>query len=333
MLHFCTLFDSFYLSRGLAMYESLKEQTTDFHIYIFAFDDLSYKLLLFLNLEHATIVPLSEFETNDLKQVKQNRSTAEYCWTSTPSTILFVLKKYNLPSCTYIDADLCFYADPSVLISEMEENGKNVLITEHRFSPLPKLLHQERAGRFCVQFITFSNEERSLMILDNWRKQCLQWCYSRYEDGKFGDQKYLDEWPSSYPNIHILQHEGGGVAPWNVTQYTFTKTGNTITGRKRNSGIPFNVVFFHFQYVKLIKDGSHDIGWYYITSNAKKMFYLPYLRKIEEIERKLNNLNTGYKTGYTDFKTHYLKSFFKSGMKKIFGYNIIKEYQNNGISY
>ena len=44
-VNYCTLFDSFYLTRGLAMYESLKRQTGNFHLYIFAFDDDTYSFL------------------------------------------------------------------------------------------------------------------------------------------------------------------------------------------------------------------------------------------------------------------------------------------------
>jgi hypothetical protein len=306
------------------MYESLKEKAADFHIYIFAFDDLSYGILHSLNLENATVIPLSDFETDELKEVKKNRSLAEYCWTCTPSTISHVLNKYNLPNCTYIDADLYFYSDPSVLILEMIEHGKSVLITEHRFSPLAKLYEEKRAGRFCVQFITFSNENKSLLILDKWRKQCIDWCFARYEEGKFGDQKYLDEWPSSYPNVHILEHQGGGIAPWNITQYVFNNEGNSITGKKKITGTAFKVVFFHFQYVKFIENGSYDVGWYYISPDLRKMFYTPYLKKVEQIEGQLHNLKTTYKTGFTNFKANGLKNFLKSGFKKIFGYNILK---------
>lgn len=333
MQHFCTLFDSFYLSRGLAMYESLKQHSPGFHLYILAFDDLSYSLLHSVNLEYATIIPLSDFETDELKEVKKDRTLAEYCWTCTPSSISFVMKNFNLSQCTYIDADLYFYSDPSALISEMQENGKSVLITEHRFSTLPKLHGEQRAGRFCVQFITFGNDDQSLFILDKWRRECIDWCYSRYEDGKFGDQKYLDDWPLSYSNVHILHHLGGGIAPWNLTQYRFNRTMNSITGRTKSTGTEFNVVFFHFQYVKFIENGSYDVGWYYISSDKRKIFYTPYLEKVDEIERRLHNLNTNYETGFTNFKANGLKNILKTGFKKIFGYNIIKKQISNGISY
>ena len=86
MYHFCTLFDSFYLTRGVAMYNSLEECGTDFHLYIFAFDDVSFEILNQLNLKHATIISLKEFEDEKLLDVKPSRSKAEYCWTCTSST-------------------------------------------------------------------------------------------------------------------------------------------------------------------------------------------------------------------------------------------------------
>ena len=127
MMYFCTLFDSFYLSRGLVMYESLKKNCAQFHLYIFPFDDLSFQILQKLNLENVTLIPLQDFETKHLLEVKPGRTRGEYCWTCTSSTIHHCLTKFNIPHCTYVDADLCFYSDPSVLLEEMGD--KSILIT------------------------------------------------------------------------------------------------------------------------------------------------------------------------------------------------------------
>jgi hypothetical protein len=256
--------------------------------------------------------------------VKKSRSVAEYCWTCTPSTISHVLHNYDVPHCTYIDADLYFYSDPSILIEELLESGKSVLITEHRFSFLPKLYEEKRGGRFCVQFITFIREENSLQVLEKWRGQCIEWCYSRYEDGKFGDQKYLEEWPLIYSNIHILQHQGGGIAPWNLTQYSFQTEKESIIGTLLKDKSEFMVVFFHFQYVKFMENNLCDIGWYYISSTVKKVFYVPYISKVKGIEEKILNLSTGYRPGLTGTKKNSLKNILKSLSKNVFGYNILK---------
>jgi hypothetical protein len=306
------------------MYESLHDNASDFHLYIFAFDDLTNNILRDKNLENVTVVSLKDFENPELLEVKKERSKAEYCWTCTPSVISYVIKKYGVPACTYIDSDLYFYSDPAILVDEMPENNKSVLITEHRFSTLPRLYEEKRAGRFCVQFITFLNKEDSLQVLEKWRKQCIDWCYARYEDGKFGDQKYLDEWPAVYNNIHILQNHGGGVAPWNLMSYKFSRNKFSITGKLRKSGIRFKVVFFHFQYVKIHNNDTFDIGWYHITESIKKDFYVPYLRRIKEIEKELRIQNDHYKTGFTSFRTDSLKDLLKTGFKKMFGYNILK---------
>ena len=45
MNNFCTLFNSSYLNRGLALYDSLKTNSKTFHLYIFAFDNLTEKIL------------------------------------------------------------------------------------------------------------------------------------------------------------------------------------------------------------------------------------------------------------------------------------------------
>lgn len=329
MHSYCTLFDSFYLSRGIAMYESLKEHSSDFHLYLFAFDDLSDSILRSLGLENVTVISLTEFETPQLLQIKKGRSKAEYCWTCTPSVISHVIEKFGVADCTYIDADLYFFSDPVVLISEMENYNKNVLITEHRYSLIPQLYEEKRSGRFCVQFMTFKNERSSLEVLDRWRKQCINWCYARHEDGKFGDQKYLDEWPDKYENIHILKHQGGGVAPWNLLKYRFEYNNNSLIGIVKDTGLTFRVVFFHFQYVKFISDGSFDIGWYNIATYIKGLIYKPYINKLIRIETDLKNMNPGYNSGHTVYENKWgFRHSVKIVLKSIFGYNIMKSVKN-----
>lgn len=251
MQNFCTLFNSFYLSRGLAMYHSLLSQSVDFHLYIFAFDDACYDVLRRLNLSNATIIPLSEFETPELLSVKGDRTGGEYCWTCTSFTIWHCMHTYSLDHCTYVDADLLFFADPVVLTNEIGANA--VLITEHRYSP--EYDQSELSGVYCVQFITFRNTETGLKVLDWWRKACLEWCFNRFEDGKFGDQKYLDDWTSRFEGIHVLKHAGGGLAPWNSKDYEFSNASGQFFIKNAQSGkVP--LVFYHFHDFRYCVDQS-----------------------------------------------------------------------------
>ena len=63
MYNYCTLFDSNYLTRGLAMYESLAKYSNNFHLYVFAFDTQSFDILIALELKYVTVISLYSFES------------------------------------------------------------------------------------------------------------------------------------------------------------------------------------------------------------------------------------------------------------------------------
>ena len=176
------------------------------------------KYLINLSLANATIISLSQLEDKDLLRVKSDRTIAEYCWTATPSTIFYVIKKYNVESCTYVDADVYFYLSPQIIFDELADNS--ILLTEHRYSHEYRK-DEKNNGKYCVQFITFKNDIYGLEALTWWKDQCIIWCYNRHENGKFGDQMYLDDWTTRFRKVHVMQHLGGGLAGWNISQYDF----------------------------------------------------------------------------------------------------------------
>ena len=159
--------------------------------------------------------------------------------------------------------------------------------------------------------------------MNKWRLQCLDWCYARYEDGKFGDQKYLDVWPENYEGVHVLNNLGGGVAPWNIQQYKIFKKEDTLYLTKLSKQESVKLVFFHFQYVKLHSSGIIDIGWHYIKKSAVKLIYEPYINKILQAEEMLTSRFSEYKTGYSKFASNGVKEKLKSGFKKLTFYNLI----------
>jgi len=273
--NYCTLFDSNYLTRGLAMYESLNKYSCDFHLYIFAFDDKSFNLLTELYLSNVTIISLLEFEDDDLLKIKQGRSAGEYCWTCTPSIIKYSIETYDLTNCTYLDADLYFFSNPVVLIEEMGD--KSVLITPHRYTQ--EYDQSATSGIYCVQFMTFKNDENGMKILNWWRNSCNDWCYARFEDGKFGDQKYLDDWTSRFTGVHVLENLGGGVAPWNIQQYNLSKQ-------------EFKLVFYHFHNFKFLENDMLEFGDYKLSKYNINKLYKPYIQHLDGITKKLKRIDS-----------------------------------------
>jgi hypothetical protein len=316
MLNFCTLFDSNYLSRGLVTYESLINVTSgNVHLYVIAFDDKCFEVLTNMSLPHLTVISLSDFEDEALLAVKSTRTRGEYCWTCTSSTIAYCIEKYQLPHCIYIDADMFFYADPQVLVDEMPAD-KHVMITEHRYTP--QYDKSKLSGKYCVQFMYFDNSEAGLEVLNWWRARCLEWCFNRHEDGKFGDQKYLDDWAERFSCVHELQHLGGGLAPWNIQRFDYHQVKNGFSLVLKNAkdlnekgnyteGGDVEPIFFHFHGVKLYENGGaiYAPKMYILNKNTRQLFYEPYLQKLQLAQQKLYSFDIDFeKLGISSAKQY-----------------------------
>ncbi len=276
--NFCTLFNSAYLSRGLVLYNSLREHCTSFHLYVFAFDEETLHYFKDKNLPDLTVISLLDFEDSQLLEVKSSRSNAEYCWTCTASTILYSIEKFTLDSCTYIDADMCFYADPAILFEEW--GNSSVMITEHNYSP--EYDQSLISGKYCVQFVAFRNDSHGMQVLRDWRQDTIKWCFARVEEGKFGDQKYLDHWQQRYTRVHVLKNQGGGLAPWNMQKFKLNNKGKDFYITEKRTGVEFSLVFFHFHGMRFYKNDIVLLTGtlYEMEEEIKEKLFIPYLKKI-----------------------------------------------------
>ncbi len=156
---------------------------------------------------------------------------------------LFVLEYFEVGLVTYLDADLMFFSTPDPIYEELGE--RSIFVTDHRFSE--KLKDSIKYGCFNVQCQSFRNDEVGLKCLHRWRKQCLAWCYDRLENGKFADKKYLNEWPELYgDSLVISQHQGIGVAPWNIASLAIRSQEGEITVDGES------LVFYHFAGFSLV---------------------------------------------------------------------------------
>jgi hypothetical protein len=284
--NFCTLFDSGYLSRGLALYYSLVECCENFHLYIFAFDDNCFEILSSLQLEEATVISLHQFEGEELQKVKPTRNRAEYCWTCTPSSIWYAIHNFKLNSCTYLDADLYFYNSPKIIFDEIGNNS--IAITKHSFvNEFDYVL----GGQFCVQFNYFKNDQFGIEALKWWKDSCLEWCFSRYEDGKFGDQKYIDELPIRFRKVHVIQNRGAGIAQWNIDDYMLNDQGK-LCFTEKSTFKKFPIIFYHFHYTRYnFTEGILTLKPFQvpISDLIINKIYIPYITQLATINEHITN--------------------------------------------
>jgi hypothetical protein len=248
--HFCTLFDHNYLLKGLVMLESLLRYSTDASVDVLCMNEVTHDLLAALQLPRVHLLRLGDVEDTDLLRVKAGRSIAEYCWTLSPALCWNTLhRRPEIEMVTYLDADLMFFSDVEPLFRESE--GASIVIIEHRFAP--KYAYMEAWGRFNVEWVGFGRSAAGLTCLKTWRNQCIEWCFARLEEGRLGDQKYLDSWPAVYANdVHILGNVGAGIAPWNFQSHQFEDR----EGQILVDGVP--LIFYHFNQFQLLRGNRFD---------------------------------------------------------------------------
>ena len=271
MEHYVTLFDSLFLPQGLALHASLQRHAGAHRLWILCMDDATHEVLEKLALPNVALIRLSRVETPELLAVKPTRSRGEYCWTLTPFAPRFVFDADpSVQQVTYIDADMWLTRSPALVFDEFAASGKAVLITEHAYAPDYDQTHW--SGRFCVQFMTFVRG-RSELVRAWWADRCIEWCYSRQEDGKFGDQKYLDDWPHRFaPHVHVLQQRAALQAPWNASRFA-----------------PSESVAFHFHALRTMPKGRvvATDGFYRIPGTTLSLVYKPYVAELRDASARL----------------------------------------------
>lgn len=303
--HFITLFDSKFLPMGLCLHASLMEHAHPFRLWVLCMDDAVLQQLSRMKLENVSLIALEEVETEALKSVKKSRSRGEYCWTLTPFTPQFVFDRAeDAERATYIDSDVYFFDSPSILLDELDESGKDVLITEHAYSP--EYDKSAISGRFCVQFITFRRNHGGMKVMQWWQERCLEWCYSRLENGKFGDQKYLDAWPEIFGReVHILRQIENTLAPWNLTRFASDP-----------HSLP-RCVLFHFHSLRILGRGKILLYTDYRLRGLDSKIYEHYLACLK---RSLDLMSShGISAPIMPLRGNILSRMLRTARSKILG--------------
>lgn len=292
MLTFCTLFNKVYLDKGLALFDSLKQTSSSFQLYVLSMDDITYKVLSDQNEPNLIPIKLEDFENDELQKAKANRKFSEYCWTCSSWLVSYILDTYHPDYCTYIDADLYFYSDPSVIIDEMKEKNASVQVISHHFADLISEQASISVGKYCVEFNTFRNDNNGRMLLDIWKGQVLKDCSVNKKKGICGDQKYLDNWVNDYPFVMEINNVGAGIGPWNLCQYQWhpnDKSSQFVVSRWDRKG---PIVFVHYENINYLNESTAISPFVYSWKANKKFIdslYVPYLQKLKHIKGLLKS--------------------------------------------
>jgi hypothetical protein len=269
-------------------------------------DGEAYDGLNKMNLPNVRLLRLHTLETDELKRVKPTRTKGEYCWTLTPFAPRFVFEADpSVDRVTYLDADMWFRKNPAPIFREFEASEKHVLITDHAYAP--EYDQSATSGQYCVQFMTFIRNGGEV-VRKWWEEKCIEWCYDRNEDGKFGDQKYLDDWPERFEkHVHVLAGKELLLAPWNATRFPYG-----------------NACLWHFQRLRLVADGKSLVvffGPYTFPQPIRTYIYAPYLQDIGKAAAMLTGCGIKVRSQTKLLTLFQIKSWLKGWYNQLWRVN------------
>lgn len=268
---FCTIATKYRLYQCIALYNSLRRFLPEAILAVLCMDEDTKKLLKKADLPGIKLIPLEMLENKELRTIKAERSLGEYCWTMKPVLLRHLFKKYkNAEIISYLDSDLYFFENPMKLFTGSRR--WNVLLTTH------KVNRKVNSG-----FIAFRQTKIANKALNWWCEKCVEWCFSRSERGKYGDQGYLNSIWKKYNGIKYLKIPGANIAPWNCFNYNFSfKGGRLYVGRCR-------LIFFHFSGFRLRRIGMSTVAY---ESGIPFAVCSAYCKEVREVTDFIGSINS-----------------------------------------
>ena len=260
---YVTFFDSVYLPQGLALHESIQRWDPGARLTVYAMDAKTHEALTTLAAPTMEVRSAWDRLPSEVRDLRGQRDWVSLLWTSTPFIIADRLKDLGVgQTLYYVDADMAFFGAPDPVEAEFKESGRDVLITAHNFAP--EYDASSSVGEFAVQFIG-ARRDGSEDILDSWSRQCLEACPTSPTSEAFGDQKYLDSWPSDFPQrIHIASNQEWFQGPWNAVRYPASRA-----------------IAYHFHGLRIMSSNRARLTTHYrLPEPTVKALYLPYVEAL-----------------------------------------------------
>lgn len=281
--YFCTISSNTRLYQCIALYNSLAAMLENIKFFVLCMDKETYSIISALKSNSLIPVGLESIEDEAAVGSKADRNLSEYCWTMKPVFIESILNNVNdVTRITYLDADMFFFNTPKPIYTF--GSGKSIWLTPHNYSE--KLRYAERdAGRYNSGFISFKNDNYSIECLQWWKKSCLDWCYNRTEEGRFGDQKYLDIFCKLFHGVADVVIPGVNIAPWNDEKAVF---------HRRNGLLMVNghrLICYHFCGFRPLNKSQFIVQF---GNKCNEMIHRPYMKAVKNVADQVEKLEPGF---------------------------------------
>lgn len=245
-----------------------------------------------LGLKDTTAMRPEDLGDPELLAVRPGRTNPEFASTCKPAFLSYMMESGSVGKdelLTFIDDDFYFYQSAQELFEKAHASG-SIIVTPHRFPPERE--HEIAAkGRYNAGIVLFRNDPEARRCLSDWRKQCLDWCYLRYENGQIGDQGYLSDWPKKYNGVYELTDKGVNLSTWNIKNYHISRNAD---GSIMIDDQP--LICYHFHGLKIYKNKAGRILAYPISVYDREI-YEPCIQALDAAYKELHSIDPSWDHG------------------------------------
>lgn len=300
---FCIILSKYRLYQGITLYRSLAYNYNSFRVFILCIDEEAFEICNKLQLKNTILVKTDVLQDGRLNVIKMDRRLNEYCWTLKPFFLEYIMNEYDyLDNVVYLDADLCFFNDPTPIF----ECSKNycALLSEHDFLEKNSIV-EKNCGKYNSGFIVFKKCKTSLDILKWWEEKCIDWCFDGLDEGKFGDQKYLDLMPRLFEGICSITVPGVNIAPWNEGKYYFNNQFDKVHANQEK------LICYHYCGLRLLNKNQFAllIG----SQNINTIIHTPYTLVIQEVISDIEHIAPNFDGYFVESHFHNKAKIYQIG--------------------
>lgn len=292
--YYCTMCSIEYCYQALVLYNSLDRHDKDFKLFIACLDN---KMVQFLdNLHYSNLIPIDvcdiEKAYKELSEVKQLRNKREYAWTLKPSIVLYIFENFDYADhVLWLDSDMQFLCSPEPLYEEW--GTSSLLLSEQYYTDAYEYL-VSGYGKYQAGFIGFRKDKNGMECLRWWQERCMEWCSDKADNGRWADQKYLDELPERFEGVGVVNNFGINLTPFIVYRIN-TEQGKAVI--KKPDGLYIDnvkIILYHYYGLRFYEHNEYDLSCYWMMFDEEtiKLVYMPYIKECQEAIRKIQDYDT-----------------------------------------
>lgn len=290
IFHYCTIASNNHLFKAIAMHNSLASKCDNYRLSILCLNEEVFEVLSWKHWDRVHLLRLNDIEDEMLLTAKSNRSSWEYAWTVKPALLKYIMSNDSTAEYfAFLDADVYFFSNPNDIF--YESPGSDIFLTDHNNAP-EFIRYYDISGKYNSGFVGCRKCETAMKAVDWWKTMAVDWCYAQFdlEKKRYGDQRYLEEFPVLFPNVHIVENKGVNAAHWNIQNYNVTtRDGQVYLNEDK-------LIFFHYSGLSIHNSKEYNLSWaIHIPEAVTQQIYLPYLMELKNIIEEVEIIHPAYK--------------------------------------